>query len=919
MLRQAGTPLEPSVRTAFERRFGRDLGHVRLHVDPEASRAAAAMGARGFALGRHIVIRKDLYDPTTVEGRRLLTHEMTHVVQQAAFLDRELDGAPVLSADHPTERQASDGERTLTQLAAPAIQLDREELPEPSNAEAESDAIIERQDALLAKIEREFGPGGRRRKVGTREQRLTAAFGALEPSYAAIVERAIDERKLKGYSDLRADVRQRLDAILAERKASVPRLNPGIFGRGQRRLNEPDYFIVRYGVTVDEVARFLSDDPELPAALARDNNIPPGQPLDAGTLVRFPKDLRLRRQAERYKVESLSSGTYVGRWGPEIEHSGERSAWLDNIPLTPSEYRAIRQNRRAQAWRPRPRTPAEQAAALAEDRRRAQLLPNPFLSFFFPTSRLYVKDQSLLMTSDFFKAMYRTSMRGFDAGTNLNRATGAVGVGVNLAPLALLQGAAAVKLVAGTNLGQWLAYGARHVYLNAPSIYGDAMLYGGAVVSGIELSHLYTKVRASGFEASDIPQLLGALTPLLGGWTESTSMRGGGGGTSASSGRASPPSAAGAPTTATPAAPPPSAVRGSTPASVATALGRPGTSSSSGPVPPVARPGAIKRINQWRRARLLHKTLEGAEPLNVTIPAGGTAGATPPAVVQSGQRQAAVPTPATSGPARAAAKQVPGSRATRPLQAPSPSTRPSQAPSPSTSPPPVTPARPASEAPGSALPPEPGKGTPFVASQAIPNAVADLAEVAGLSEDAPYEVGQLREVKRVRTTRSGRQLSSLETIPRTPAQAGPIRSLHGQRMDAAQQAAWQATTTRREQDELAEVTRLWNIGTQQSQDQARTLARGMFDRHRDRHWRAVRADPELRAIFESAGMRFTGGKTSAPLYELPDGTQVRLTIEHSNRLTDDPTRAVDQTNLQYVLGDENSVFLEFIRRFDPFQ
>ena len=36
-------------------------------------------------------------------------------------------------------------------------------------------------------------------------------------------------------------------------------------------------------------------------------------------------------------------------------------------------------------------------------------------------------------------------------------------------------------------------------------------------------------------------------------------------------------------------------------------------------------------------------------------------------------------------------------------------------------------------------------------------------------------------------------------------------------------------------------------------------------------------------------------------------------------LADDPTRALDGNNLQWVLGDENSVMLEFIRANDPFQ
>jgi uncharacterized protein DUF4255 len=42
-------------------------------------------------------------------------------------------------------------------------------------------------------------------------------------------------------------------------------------------------------------------------------------------------------------------------------------------------------------------------------------------------------------------------------------------------------------------------------------------------------------------------------------------------------------------------------------------------------------------------------------------------------------------------------------------------------------------------------------------------------------------------------------------------------------------------------------------------------------------------------------------------------------LEHSTRLADDPTRALSGPNLQWVLADENSVNLEYIRSKDPFQ
>jgi peptidoglycan hydrolase-like protein with peptidoglycan-binding domain len=78
-----GVPLEPSVRTAMESRFGNDFGAVRVHAGTEATRSAQSYGALAYTLGRHVVFRDGHYAPHTDAGRRLLAHELAHVVQQS--------------------------------------------------------------------------------------------------------------------------------------------------------------------------------------------------------------------------------------------------------------------------------------------------------------------------------------------------------------------------------------------------------------------------------------------------------------------------------------------------------------------------------------------------------------------------------------------------------------------------------------------------------------------------------------------------------------------------------------------------------------------------------------------------------------------------------------------------------------------
>lgn len=77
-----GQSLSHSERTYFEPRFGRDLSHVRLHTDASAARAAAGINALAYTLRNHIVFASGQYAPRTLEGRRLIAHELTHTLQQ---------------------------------------------------------------------------------------------------------------------------------------------------------------------------------------------------------------------------------------------------------------------------------------------------------------------------------------------------------------------------------------------------------------------------------------------------------------------------------------------------------------------------------------------------------------------------------------------------------------------------------------------------------------------------------------------------------------------------------------------------------------------------------------------------------------------------------------------------------------------
>ncbi len=77
-----GRPLSAPHRAFFEPRFGRDFGDVRIHTGRRAAEMAQQVQARAFTFGRDVVFGSSEFAPDSQAGRRLLAHELTHVVQQ---------------------------------------------------------------------------------------------------------------------------------------------------------------------------------------------------------------------------------------------------------------------------------------------------------------------------------------------------------------------------------------------------------------------------------------------------------------------------------------------------------------------------------------------------------------------------------------------------------------------------------------------------------------------------------------------------------------------------------------------------------------------------------------------------------------------------------------------------------------------
>jgi hypothetical protein len=112
----SGSRLPRRLRAQLETQFGEDFSSVRVHDGHRAAEAAAALHAKAYTVGEDIVFAHRRYVPESFEGRRLLAHELAHVVQQ-----RRGGIAPPLRRATPVEQAAEAAARSAVAGAAKVL------------------------------------------------------------------------------------------------------------------------------------------------------------------------------------------------------------------------------------------------------------------------------------------------------------------------------------------------------------------------------------------------------------------------------------------------------------------------------------------------------------------------------------------------------------------------------------------------------------------------------------------------------------------------------------------------------------------------------------------------------------------------------------------------------------------------------
>jgi hypothetical protein len=123
VVRSPGQPLEAATRAFMEPRFGHDFSHVRVHTDERATESARAVNALAYTVEQHVVFGSEQYAPATANGKRLIAHELTHVLQQAGSVTPGANRSSPATNEVHEEQQAESNSRRVVSDPLPTADL----------------------------------------------------------------------------------------------------------------------------------------------------------------------------------------------------------------------------------------------------------------------------------------------------------------------------------------------------------------------------------------------------------------------------------------------------------------------------------------------------------------------------------------------------------------------------------------------------------------------------------------------------------------------------------------------------------------------------------------------------------------------------------------------------------------------------
>lgn len=151
-----GRPLDSGVRHTMEQRFGHDFSHVRVHD-------GAPRGVSALTQGRDVAFGAGKYDPASERGRRLIAHELAHVVQQSRGVRKEgggrVDDHLEREADRASDAALAGRHAAITATSAPAVQYKKDDPKVKHTTGKQVDTYLNASTFIKTYIEAKFKKG----------------------------------------------------------------------------------------------------------------------------------------------------------------------------------------------------------------------------------------------------------------------------------------------------------------------------------------------------------------------------------------------------------------------------------------------------------------------------------------------------------------------------------------------------------------------------------------------------------------------------------------------------------------------------------------------------------------------------------------------------------------------------------------
>jgi len=502
VLSSPGQPLSASTRAFFEPRFGQDFSQVRVHADREAQQSARDVNALAYTVGSHVVFGDGRYAPGTSDGQRLLAHELAHVMQVS-------------------EHRASEGTtagRTLPILRQSADKVEdarREALASLDWLAAYPPIIFDDNAPVLIAWARQQAAEFQD-PATTDQKRHYLAQGLLRV-----------HKQLQGFEG-RAKRNPQGALVYTDilRNTQTPWTEVGA-----RSLDAIDPF------TPPNIGEWKIAAKSARAAVRLGEQKAAEKEKSQKQVAERPEP---RRDAEKVTFRKKKGMTFKTVEGQQ-QIAFFLMATIQPLSSINELAWAVSQIDLSKWWAP----PTGGDLPTWQQEFEATDVDNEFTMV---VSGKFIAEVGALMMRgpkerDFMVEAVRRGVVESKYGLYLGVGTFVVGasaltggafLGTMLAPGGAL--ATGGVLSGGGLLGGGIGQSARavggYLFLNTPQLYGSAMLYGGAVLSGIALGEHVRQIRSEGWQGwrREVPQFVGDVLPLAGGYSEYLSFRGGSGG-----------------------------------------------------------------------------------------------------------------------------------------------------------------------------------------------------------------------------------------------------------------------------------------------------------------------------------------------------------------------------------------------------